>query len=73
MRKTRILLCLALLAGLLLPSSPPAHAAATLELYGTFHAMGVIVTLDPADDPDGDATASVEYRVRAIQDGYAGG
>ena len=64
MSKTRILLCLALLvAGLLLPSSPPAYAAATLELYGTFHAMGVIVTLDPADDPDGDATASVEYRV----------
>jgi parallel beta-helix repeat protein len=63
MRKARILLCLALLAGLLLPSSPAAHAAATLQLYGTFHAMGVIVTLAPADDPDGDATANVAYRL----------
>jgi hypothetical protein len=57
-----LLLFLVLLAGLLVPAPPPAHAAA-LELYGTFHAMGVIVTLDPADDPDEDATAYVEYRV----------
>ena len=41
---------------------PAARAAASLELYGTFHALGVIVTLDAADDPDGDATARVEYR-----------
>jgi len=70
--KTRSLLALLiLLLGLcssapLLPCSsaslPPAHAAATLELYGTFHAMGVIVTLDASDDPDGDASATVEYR-----------
>jgi parallel beta-helix repeat protein len=39
-----------------------ARAAAALELYGTFHAMGVIVTIAAADDPDGDATATVEYR-----------
>jgi len=58
-----ILLILALLTDLLLPSSPPALAAASLELYGTFHAMGVIVTLGSSDDPNGDATASVEYRV----------
>ena len=62
--KTRsLLILLALLAGLLLPPSPPARAAATLELFGTFHAMGVIVTLDASDDPDGDASATVEYRV----------
>ena len=70
--KTRsLLILLTLLLGLcspapLLPCSsaspPPARAAATLELYGTFHAMGIIVTLDAADDPDGDAIASVEYR-----------
>jgi len=70
--KTRSLLVLLILllglcssAPLLLCSSaslPPAHAAATLELYGTFHAMGVIVTLDASDDPDGDASATVEYR-----------
>jgi parallel beta-helix repeat protein len=37
-------------------------AAATLELYGTFEAMGVIVDLATSDDPDGDATAQLEYR-----------
>ncbi len=41
---------------------PVLRAAATLELYGTFHAMGVIVTVAESDDPDGDATATVEYR-----------
>jgi hypothetical protein len=41
----------------------PVSAAASLELYGTFHAMGVIATLGASDDPDGDATASVAYRV----------
>jgi hypothetical protein len=44
-------------------ASPPARAAAALELYGTFNAMGVIVSLDASDDPDRDATADVEYRV----------
>jgi hypothetical protein len=39
-----------------------ADAAANLELYGTFHAMGVIVTLDASDDPDGDGVAAVAYR-----------
>ncbi|MFQ5594921.1 MAG: hypothetical protein ACE5HA_12320, partial [Anaerolineae bacterium] len=37
-------------------------AAASLELYGTFHAMGITATIAPTDDPDGDATAAVEYR-----------
>ncbi len=41
----------------------PVRAAASLNLYGTFHAMGVVVTLGAADDPDGDATAHVAYRV----------
>jgi len=57
-----LLLVLVLMAGVLSPSSSPVRAAATLELYGTFHAMGVIVTLAATDDPDEDATASVEYR-----------
>ena len=52
-----------LLLGLLTQCPPAARAAASLELYGTFHAMGVIVTLDASDDPDGDATAGVAYRV----------
>jgi hypothetical protein len=37
-------------------------AAASIELYGTFHAMGVIVTIAAADDPDRDATTTVVYR-----------
>jgi hypothetical protein len=41
----------------------PVRAAASLELYGTFEAMGVIVNLDGGDDPDGDAVAQVEYRL----------
>jgi parallel beta-helix repeat protein len=64
---------LALLAGALLLRLPSAHAAASLELYGTFHAMGVVITLGPIDDPDGDATANVEYRVSgsgAYQPGF---
>ncbi|MEJ5309845.1 MAG: right-handed parallel beta-helix repeat-containing protein [Anaerolineae bacterium] len=71
MRKTMtgwfLILTLALL------SACPVRAAATLELYGTFHAMGVIVTLGAADDPDGDATAQVAYRVSgssAYQTGF---
>lgn len=62
MKRWRVLLLVALLAALWSPPSPPARAAASLELYGTFHAMGVIFTLDAADDPDGDAAAAVEYR-----------
>ncbi len=34
----------------------------SLELYGTFHAMGVLVSIDPSDDVDGDASVAVEYR-----------
>ena len=40
-----------------------ARAAALLELYGTFEAMGVIVSLSAEDDPDGDMNASLEYRL----------
>ncbi len=60
MRIRRVFLFLILTMGLFTPSL--SHADAALELYGTFHAMGVIVTLDAGDDPDGDATAAVEYR-----------
>lgn len=37
-------------------------SAADLQLYGNFHAMGVIVTLAPDEDPDQSAQALVEYR-----------
>jgi hypothetical protein len=56
------LLVLVLMTSILSPLSSPVRAASTLELYGTFHAMGVLVTLAATDDPDEDATASVEYR-----------
>jgi len=46
----------------------PAEAAAALELYGTFHAMGVIVSLDPSDDPDLDGAASLSYRPNGSPD-----
>jgi len=51
-----------LMGGLLLTSPVRVHATAALELYGTFHAVGVIVTLDASDDSDNDAVATVEYR-----------
>ncbi len=62
MRTRRLFLLLVLLVGLMGTLSAPVRAAASLELYGTFHAMGVIITLDAGDDPDGDAVAAVEYR-----------
>ncbi|MBN1890703.1 MAG: right-handed parallel beta-helix repeat-containing protein [Thermoflexales bacterium] len=54
-------LCL-VLALALLPGWP-VRAAASLSLYGTFHAMGILVTIEESDDPDGDAMANVSYRV----------
>ena len=47
--KTRsILILLALLLGLLVRPVPPVRATASLELYGTFHAMGVEMQFSPA-------------------------
>ncbi len=63
MKRRIVCLLLAVLVDLQWLPLPCARAAATLELYGTFHAMGVIVTLDAGDDPDLDATTTVEYRV----------
>lgn len=40
-----------------------ARATASVELYGTFEAMGVIATIAGGDDPDGDALANLEYRL----------
>lgn len=71
MRMRHLLLSLALLSATVPRLTTRADAA--LELYGTFHAMGIIVTLDGSDDPDGDAVASVEYRAGesgAYRQGY---
>jgi len=62
MNSRRLFLILFLLLGLLVTINIPTRAAASLELYGTFESMGIIVTLDASDDPDGDAIAQVEYR-----------
>ncbi len=58
----RAVVSLLLPAGLLLLSPTPAGAAANLELYGTFHAMGITVDVDAGDDPDLDAQATVQWR-----------
>ena len=57
------LILLTLMTNVLLPFAHPARAAATLELYGTFHAMGVIVNIAATDDPDRDAVANVMYQI----------
>ncbi len=44
-------------------AAPGVWAVPSLELYGTFHAMGVIVTVGAGDDVDQDAVATVSYRV----------
>lgn len=38
-----------------------------MELYGTFQAIGVKVTIASADDPDQDAIANVEYRISGTE------
>ncbi len=63
MNARRLFLILVLCLGLSGMLKIPTRAAASLELYGTFEAMGVIVTLDASDDPDEDATANLEYRL----------
>lgn len=61
MKKLCAILILVLLGKIL--QTAPTSADAALELYGTFEAMGVIINLASGDDPDQDATATVEYRV----------
>lgn len=48
--------------GLAVAVAPGAQAAVMLELYGTFDAMGVVVTVDAGDDVDRDVVATVSYR-----------
>ena len=56
------ILLFAVLVSISRPSMTPVEADAALELYGTFHAMGVIVSLDPGNDPDLDGMASLSFR-----------
>ena len=60
MRRRSILV---LLVGVLTAVPSLGQAAPTLQLYGNFHTMGVIVVLESGDDPDGDVIATVEYRI----------
>jgi hypothetical protein len=51
-----------------------AGAAADQQPNGTFHAMGVIVTMNAGDDADADAEAAVTSRTgnEAFQSGFPG-
>ena len=57
---------LALLLGWSLPAVPRAYADATLELYGTFHAMGVTVILGASDDPNLNDRLHFAVQARAL-------
>jgi hypothetical protein len=58
-------------AGVMCASARAVDAAATLELYGNYHSMGIVVILDPGDDPDQDLIATVSHRTGS--DPYAAG
>ena len=66
------LFCVCAVLAVFFSSPSPGHSAPSLELYGTFHAMGVIVTIDTAGDSDQDATAEVAYRsgTQAFRKGF---
>jgi hypothetical protein len=72
----RLILLLLVLTNAVEAQGDASTAAASIELYGTFHAIGVIVTVAATDDAasltDGDATATVEYRTggQAYQAGF---
>jgi parallel beta-helix repeat protein len=51
---------------------PLGSAVGSIELYGTFHAMGVIATIPSGADANNNAVANVEYRVSGAVD-YAAG
>lgn len=57
-----ITVSLVVLLGLCVGST--GEAAATLELFPTFNAMGVTVTIGAGDDPDQDLVAAVSVRVQ---------
>jgi hypothetical protein len=60
----KIFLILTILSLVLSWSHPrPARAAASIELYGTIKSMGVIVNISPEDDPNGNMTATLNYRL----------
>ncbi|MBL8095746.1 MAG: right-handed parallel beta-helix repeat-containing protein [Anaerolineales bacterium] len=61
----RLALSLGVLSTIALPA-PRALAAASLEVYGTFHSMGVIITLSGGEDPNQNATASLSYRLSGV-------
>ncbi|MEZ4706365.1 MAG: hypothetical protein R3A44_04125, partial [Caldilineaceae bacterium] len=62
MKSSLMYLFMALLASCEFLPFRTAPTGATLELYGNFHTLGVTVSLAGSDDPDQNATATVEYR-----------
>jgi parallel beta-helix repeat protein len=53
-------------------AGPLGAQVGSLELYGTFHAMGVLATLPAGSDDNSSAVANVDYRVTGAAD-YAAG
>ena len=62
MKAVRIVLTGFLLPFMLLGNQTGAYGATPMELYGTFNAMGVIVTLTAGEDPNQNAVAALSYR-----------
>jgi parallel beta-helix repeat protein len=53
-------------------AGPLGSKVGSLELYGTFHAMGVIATLPAGSDSNANAVANLDYRMTGAAD-YAAG
>ncbi len=68
MKTGRTVLITSLILAMLFTRPARAGAAAVMELYGTFQAMGVIVSLTAGEDPDQDAVAALSYRVAGSGD-----
>jgi parallel beta-helix repeat protein len=59
-------------AGPAVDAGPLGSKVGSLELYGTFHAMGVIATLPSGSDSNNNAVANVDFRVTGAADFGAG-
>jgi len=47
--------------------------SASIELYGNYHTMGIIISLENDEDPENDAIATIQYRQigQEFQEGFA--
>lgn len=72
MTHVRKFISLSLLAAYFLLAPSGVQANATVDLYGTFNAMGITVSFAETGDPDMDAHVAIEYRtgVQPYQNGF---